>query len=171
MTRPPPLLAFSDDCAGLAVSFAVFDFGRQLLVWAAPEGRDETLLGALALGAPAPSSSSAAAAAAAASSTCSSPRRDATATTLLRGSSAGREDEVSVSLARRLAARLGRPVAVAWNLPSLSAGASSSSSAGGGTSADAAALHAWAERRLLAELDRAGMLPATAAAAAAAAGK
>ena len=49
MTRPPPLLAFSDDCAGLAVSFAVFDFGRQLLVWAAPEGRDETLLGALAL--------------------------------------------------------------------------------------------------------------------------
>jgi len=157
MTRPPPLLAFSDDCAGLAVSFAVFDFGRQLLVWAAPEGRDEALLGALALGAPASSSSS--------SSSSSSPssRTRATATTLLRGSgsSAGRDDDGSVALARRLAARFGRPVAVAWNLPSLSAGASSALA--GGTSADAAALHAWAERRLLAELDRAGMLPATAA--------
>lgn len=158
MTRPPPLLAFSDDCAGLAVSFAVFDFGRQLLVWAAPEGRDETLLGALALGAPAPSPASAAEVA-----SSSSPRREATATTLLRGSSAaGKEDEGSVSLARRLAARLGRPVAVAWNLPGLSS-SSSAGGDGGGTSADAAALHAWAERRLLAELDRAGMLPATAA--------
>lgn len=151
MTRPPPLLAFSDDCAGLAVSFAVFDFGRQLLVWAAPEGRDETLLGALALGAPASSSSSSS---------------SATATTLLRGgsggSAGGKEDDGSVALARRLAARLGRPVAVAWNLPSLSGGASSSMAGGGGTSADAAALHAWAERRLLAELERAGMLPATA---------
>ena len=85
------------------------------------------------------------------------------------GGSAGKEDEGSVALARRLAARLGRPVAVAWNLPSLSAaGGSPASSAGGGggggtASADAAALQAWAERRLLAELDRSGMLPAKAA--------
>ena len=66
-----------------------------------------------------------------------------------------------MALARRLAARLRRPVAVAWNLPSLS----SSGSAGSSTPADAAALNAWAERRLLAELDRAGMLPATTTAA------
>lgn len=154
MTRPPPLLAFSDDCSGLAVSFAVFDFGRQLLVWAAPEGRGETLLGALALGAP---GATTAASVSSSSSSSSVARREATATTLLRGSSQGREDDGSVALARRLAARLGRPVAVAWNLPSLG----SSSNSGGGTSADAAALNAWAERRLLAELDRAGMLPAT----------
>lgn len=150
MTRPPPLLAFSDECAGLAVSFAVFDFGRQLLVWAAPEGRDGASLGSLALGAPA-----------AASSSSSSSSRQATATTLLRASSSsgsGKEgEEGSVALAKRLSARLGKPVAVAWNLPSLS---SSSATLGSDASpANAAALGAWAEGRLLSELDKAGLLP------------
>jgi hypothetical protein len=179
MTRPPPLLAFSDDCAGLAVSFAVFDFGRQLLVWAAPEGSDENLLGALALGAPPPppppppplslsSAASPSSPSSSPSSSSSSSRRGATATTLLRSGPLGKEDEGSMALAKRLAARLRKPVAVAWNLPSLgscsSSTSGSSSSATLSTSAGAAALNAWAERRLLAELDRAGLLPATMAA-------
>lgn len=162
MTRPPPLLAFSDECAGLAVSFAVFDFGRQLLVWAAPEGRDGACLGSLALGAPAAQSPS--------SSSSSSSTRQATATTLLRGSSSssssssgsGKQgEEGSVALAKRLAARLGKPVAVAWNLPSLSSSTTTGGGGGGGDfpSAAAAALGVWAERRLLGELDRAGLLP------------
>ena len=115
---PPPLLALTDDCAGTAVSFLVLDAGRQLLVWAAAGGADA--LGALALGAPGGQGG------------------PARAATLLPGHG----DGPSQALASRLAARLGRPVAVAW-----------------GVDGDAS-LAAWAEARLMRALADAGHVPA-----------
>lgn len=88
----PPLTAWSADCAGTLIHFAVLDFGRQLLVWASPS----PALGALALAAGAPPA----------------------AATLLAATGGGADDAPSRALAVRLAARLGRPVLAAWGVPS-----------------------------------------------------
>jgi hypothetical protein len=87
---PPPLDAWTADCAGVAMHFAVFQFGRQRLVWASPDAS----LGPLALATP--------------------PRFPGAATpvaTLVRGRG---DDGAARALAARLAARAGAPVLVAW---------------------------------------------------------
>lgn len=125
----PPLICVADECAGTPVTLAVFDLGRQLLVWASAGGGGggggPPALGSVALGAPPPR-----------------PGAPATATPLVPGAG---DDAASRALASRLATRLGRPVAVAWHVGGPGVGA-------GGDDA----LSAWAERRLVEELRRAG---------------
>ena len=127
---PPPLMCVSEECAGTQVSLAVFDLGRQLLVWgwAGNSGGRPPPLGSVALGVPGP------------------PRP--TASGLVPGAG---DDEPSRALAARLAARLGVPVAVAWHV--------GGGGGGGGGGGPDAALGAWAERRLVEELKRAGRWP------------
>lgn len=123
----PPLICVSDECAGTPVSLAVFDLGRQLVVWASAGGNaggGPPALGSVALGAPPPR-----------------PGAPAPATPLVPGAG---DDAASRALAARLATRLGKPVAVAWHV----------GSGGGGGGDDA--LSAWAERRLVEELRKAG---------------
>lgn len=95
MTAPPPsgppLTAWTADCAGVPIHFAVFDFGRQRMVWASPDAS----LGPLVLATP--------------------PRTPGAAppvATLVRG-----EDAAPRALAARLATRSGVPVLVAWAAP------------------------------------------------------
>ena len=132
----------------------VADLGRQLYVWVGNAGGAGAAMGSLTLAASPepralPQANGGAAAAlpngAAGPSGAghtglgsSAPRALPAATTLLRsggGPAAAEADGLGASLARRLALRLNRPVAVAWGVP-------------GG----APQLAAWAERRLLEEL-------------------
>jgi len=133
-SSPPPLICVSEECAGTKVSLAVFDLGRQLLVWGwagAGGGGRPPPLGAVALGVPGP------------------PRP--TATGLVPGAG---DDGASRALAARLATRLGVPVAVAWHI--------GGGGGGGGAAGPDAALGAWAERRLMEEMRKAGRWPAPA---------
>lgn len=137
----------------------VADLGRQLYVWVGGAGGAGAAMGSLTLAASlepraVPQANGVAAAAlpngAAGPSGArragsgydslgsAAPRAPPAATTLLRsggGAAAAEADGLGASLARRLALRLNRPVAVAWGVP-------------GG----APHLAAWAERRLLEEL-------------------
>eukprot|EP00884_Botryococcus_braunii_P011633 jgi/Botrbrau1/20470/Bobra.145_2s0031.1 len=108
---------FSAEAMDTAVHFQIVDLGKQLYIWVAS---GSLKLGNISLAMPMPVG----------------PGNVPPATTLIRGPGEGEGG----ALARRLALKTGRPVAVAWNVPESSP-----------------LLCAYAERRLLEELASLGM--------------
>ncbi|CAL8471945.1 g11487 [Coccomyxa elongata] len=106
-TQPPPTAAagagravqhcFSEEILDNTVHFQIMDLGRQLYIWV---GTGAAQMGSLAMASPLGTQTG-------------TGRQMPPVAMLVKGAN----EDGSASLAQRLAARVGRPVAVAWSLP------------------------------------------------------